>query len=384
MAANTILFITTNFVWGGSEVLWTSVAKRMSEQHYNVKIISGYELSTAKEFTIANENFFLVRRQSPVLTRKQRIRQRLGWENYSPKKKLEEFIAAADISLAVISQGNNTEGLVFMEMLAKQNIAFVTITHLVVTSTWLNQTDDRLIKLIALFDKALTNFFVSEYTRQHHETFLGYNCTNGRITYNPFTKGSNKPVDFPPLINGNYAVALIGRLECYHKGYDLLIDVLARGKWKERNIVFHIYGEGPHRQLLERLLSVKDVANTVLKGQMEDVASIWRQHHILLMPSRFEGQSLTLTEAMRFKRAAIVTKVGGVEELIEDGINGFIAHYPSAEAIDEALERAWNKRGEWEAMGIRAHHTILTKTSCRCHRLFYWTNNSVAERKHKG
>ncbi len=76
------------------------------------------------------------------------------------------------------------------------------------------------------------------------------------------------------------------------------------------------------------------------------------------MPSRLEGQSLTLIEAMNFKRACIVTQVGGIEELIEDGKSGFIAAYPCSAAIEHALERAWEKRDDWEQMGIEAYNSI--------------------------
>ena len=357
----TILFLTTNFVWGGSEVLWTSVAKRLSEQNYDVRIIAGYEPPGFGSLTEKENNFFLLKKQPPSLTRQQRIRQRLGWEDYSPQRKLEAFIAASGAAVAIISQGGNTEGLSFMDVMVKQKIPYVTITHLVVESLWPGQNDERINRLKSLFDRSVVNYFVSEHTLRQHEKFLGYCCINGQITYNPFTKGNCEETAFPLLVNGSYAVALIGRLECYHKGYDLLIEVLAMDKWRTRNIVFDIYGNGPHKELMERLIEMNSITNIALKGYVENIAEVWGQHHILLMPSRLEGQSLTLTEAMHFKRSAIVTNVGGVKELIEDGVNGFIAEYPSVKAIDEALERAWQNRGDWEAMGIKARQTITAK-----------------------
>ncbi len=357
----TILFLTTNYIWGGSEVLWVSVAKKLSEQLYDVRIIAGYEPPGLSTLTEKEYLFFLLKKQPPLLTRQQRMRQRLGWEEYSPQKKLEAFIAVSGASLAILSQGGNTEGLAFMEILAKQHIPYVTITHLVVESFWPGQNDERINRLKSLFDKSVANYFVSEHTLRQHEKFLGYPCANSQITYNPFTKGSSTANAFPSLVNGNYAVALIGRLECYHKGYDLLIEVLASDTWKRRNIIFDIYGSGPHKELMERLIEMNGIQNVFLRGHVENIAEVWGQHHILLMPSRLEGQSLTLTEAMRFKRSAIVTNVGGVKELIEEEVNGFIAEYPSAKAIDEALERAWRKRADWEAMGVNAHQTIITK-----------------------
>jgi glycosyltransferase involved in cell wall biosynthesis len=53
-------------------------------------------------------------------------------------------------------------------------------------------------------------------------------------------------------------------------------------------------------------------------------------------------------------RVPIVTDIGGHREIIEDGVNGFIAADPTVEALDEALERAWSAREDWQAIGARA------------------------------
>jgi glycosyltransferase involved in cell wall biosynthesis len=57
-------------------------------------------------------------------------------------------------------------------------------------------------------------------------------------------------------------------------------------------------------------------------------------------------------------RTVIATNAGGSAEIIEDNITGFIARAPTAEAFDEALERAWTRRHEWEQIGKRAAESI--------------------------
>ncbi|MBC7902878.1 MAG: glycosyltransferase family 4 protein, partial [Gemmatimonadaceae bacterium] len=164
-----------------------------------------------------------------------------------------------------------------------------------------------------------------------------------------------------PHSNDGFRIALIGRLETFHKGYDLLIDVIAKQKWKDRNLHFSIYGTGPHQLLLERMSAEQGITNLHFMGHTDSIEEVWKTHHLLLMPSRIEGQSLTLIEAMRYNRSAIVTNVGGAGELIEEGVCGFIAEYPSASAIDSAMERAWESRLEWESFGIRAGEAIGRK-----------------------
>ncbi len=84
----------------------------------------------------------------------------------------------------------------------------------------------------------------------------------------------------------------------------------------------------------------------------------------LVLPSRSKGLPLTLVEKMLCGRPAIVTNAGGSAEIVEDNINGFIAHAPTADAFDEALERAWTRRHEWEQIGKRAAESIRKIVPC--------------------
>ena len=60
---------------------------------------------------------------------------------------------------------------------------------------------------------------------------------------------------------------------------------------------------------------------------------------------------LSLIEALICARPAIVTDVGGNAEILQDSVTGFIAAAPTVRLFDQALERAWERRDEWEKMG---------------------------------
>ena len=57
-------------------------------------------------------------------------------------------------------------------------------------------------------------------------------------------------------------------------------------------------------------------------------------------------------------RVPIVTDVAGNAELVRDGLNGFLAAAAIENALDEAMERAWARRGEWRAIGDAAARDI--------------------------
>ncbi|MEO6230487.1 MAG: glycosyltransferase family 4 protein [Ferruginibacter sp.] len=358
MVKKRIIFFSTNSIWGGSEVLWTEAAVKMKDLGYNISAVAGYGFQNVQPFIDRQESFFCVAdRFEPLPVLKLAI-NKTGIGKFEPTDCLHEFLLDKSPCLAIISMGNNAEGMDYMQLCVKNKIPFITIVHLVVVSKWPMMNDERIDQARLLFDQSLMNCFVSKQIKSMHEQFLGYSGTNSKIVYNPFIKKGNQSVNYPPLIEGQYKVALLGRIENYHKGYDLLIDVLAQKKWKDRNIVFDIYGDGPHQNILKRLIALHGINNLNVKDYVESVAEVWQTHHMLLMPSRLEGQSLTLIEAMNFKRTCVVTNVGGVEELIEEGKSGFIAAYPASASIDNALERAWEKRDDWEQMGIDAYCSI--------------------------
>ena len=144
----------------------------------------------------------------------------------------------------------------------------------------------------------------------------------------------------------------MARLQTRPKGHDLLLQALALPHWRERNLQLSFFGTGPNRQGLERLANMMGISDRVqFRGHVDGVADIWREHHLLAQPSRHEGMPLSLVEALICGRPAFVTDVAGHAELIQDEVNGFVAEAPTVRHLDAALQRAWDRRGDWEGMG---------------------------------
>jgi glycosyltransferase involved in cell wall biosynthesis len=60
----------------------------------------------------------------------------------------------------------------------------------------------------------------------------------------------------------------------------------------------------------------------------------------------------------RCRRPPIVTDVGGNAEAVADGVTGFIAASATERDFDLALERAWQQRENWRAIGAEAGKSI--------------------------
>ncbi|MBK9763824.1 MAG: glycosyltransferase family 4 protein [Flavobacteriales bacterium] len=128
---------------------------------------------------------------------------------------------------------------------------------------------------------------------------------------------------------------------------------------EDRSLWLNLYGEGTGRRVLERNIARLRLHRVKLHGHVPDRSVIWSKNHAALFASRMEGLSLALLEALALGRMVVSTDVGGAREHIVDGHTGFMVPFPSADALDVTLERAWLVRDQWDGMGVNArskHH----------------------------
>ena len=71
---------------------------------------------------------------------------------------------------------------------------------------------------------------------------------------------------------------------------------------------------------------------------------------------------MSLVEAMLCGRPAVATDVGGVRRWIDDHRTGFLSEAPTSFSLGQALERAWQARDRWPAIGAAAHDFAVEQT----------------------
>jgi glycosyltransferase involved in cell wall biosynthesis len=125
-------------------------------------------------------------------------------------------------------------------------------------------------------------------------------------------------------ISNGRAIAFVGRLS-WEKGPDRFC-ALAR-RFPER--CFHIYGGGPDTVQLRS--TAPD--NLRFHGQQDNMAGIWENIGLLVMPSRHEGLPMAALEAMARGIPVLAANVGALDQLIDPHLNGWLA----APGCDEEL-----------------------------------------------
>ncbi len=121
------------------------------------------------------------------------------------------------------------------------------------------------------------------------------------------------------------------------KGLDILLS--AWGKFtKNHKGKLIIYGEGEEKQNLENMVRILDISDSVfLKGYVDDVRSRLFDFDIFCIPSRSEGLPYVILEAGLAELPIIATSVGGIPEIIENGINGILIPTENVEMLFSTL-----------------------------------------------
>ncbi|MFC4427057.1 glycosyltransferase family 4 protein [Deinococcus navajonensis] len=117
-------------------------------------------------------------------------------------------------------------------------------------------------------------------------------------------------------------------------------------------------GDGPQRPELDRLVTELDVADSVdFRGWLDPagVAAELDTADILALPSHFEGQPLALLEGMARGLALLSTRVGGIPDLIEDGVTGRLVPPGDSRALGAALGELLNDPQARQRYGAAAH-----------------------------
>ncbi len=118
-----------------------------------------------------------------------------------------------------------------------------------------------------------------------------------------------------------------------------------------------LIGDGPLRQEAIDMLDANNLlARAWLPGERNDIADILRSFDVFVLPSKAEGISNTILEAMATGLPVIATHVGGNPELVLDGITGCLVEKEDATAMAAILlevVRDDHKRAQYAAAALR-------------------------------
>lgn len=360
-----ILFVSINdhVIWGGSEVLWSEAALRIAKED-NVEV--AFTVKKWPETPIHLQKLIDVgcvdlRWEEPIKKKKslfERVVDKLTGADKRRKRALHFSMTALDKynpTLVVISLGDHNVGFNWTNELRKRKIDYVLVPQLVKDAHIPDEVSERYKDLKKGYENAKMICCVSNDNLALLEKQFGLSFKNTTIVNNPI-RSPKAPINYPE--SNVFNIACVASLNFNHKAQDVILGVMKNEKWQNRPIHINLYGNGPHKTLLLQLIEKWGVKNVSLEP-FSEIDDIWSKNHMLLLPSRMEGLSLSLLEAFNFERTVLTTDLGDASRFIEDGITGYLLEFPTVKLLDAKLEQAWNNRDDWEKMGKLGKEKML-------------------------
>lgn len=135
----------------------------------------------------------------------------------------------------------------------------------------------------------------------------------------------------------------------------LLLESFAHGPASDPRSHLLLVGEGELRPELERRIRALGLQGKVhLLGLRPDIPEALNAADVFVLASGWEGNPLSVMEAMAAGKPVVCTAVGGVPELVEDGRSGLLVPRGDAAAFSGAMSYLLEDPGAGEAMGERA------------------------------
>lgn len=166
--------------------------------------------------------------------------------------------------------------------------------------------------------------------------------------------------------DGIIRIVTIGRL-VEKKGIEYGIRALAQLAKAHPNVNYQIIGEGelrPHLQQLITDLGLRDRVQLLGSRRQAEIIEILNRSHLFIAPcvtSQTGDQDApvnTLKEAMAMGLPVVSTRHGGIPELVEDGVSGFLVAERDADAIAAKLNYLMEHPEEWPKMGQAGRNRV--------------------------
>jgi len=140
-----------------------------------------------------------------------------------------------------------------------------------------------------------------------------------------------------------------------------VIEIFARVH-REVPVKLLLIGDGPDRARAEWMAHQKGLAaDVVFLGKQNQVQDLLNCADVMLLPSELESFGLAALEAMACGVPAVCSRVGGVPEVIRDGVEGYLVEPGDVDTMAERVLRILTEPGRREEMGRAARRRAIDK-----------------------
>jgi glycosyltransferase involved in cell wall biosynthesis len=158
-----------------------------------------------------------------------------------------------------------------------------------------------------------------------------------------------------------FVVGWVGRMTGIKRVPDVL---LAFQRLVEQGVDAQLVlvGDGPERAQLERrALELGIQRRTLFAGYQRDIGAYWSLFDAFLLPSANEGTPVVAIESLAGEVPVVATRVGGVPDVVRDGVDGFLTEVGDVEALASRLAELAHDPALRARMGAAGREHVLPR-----------------------
>lgn len=216
---------------------------------------------------------------------------------------------------------------------------------------------------------------VSAYVREAALRYLRVPAERIRLIYNSVDMerfGAVEPLRVAALRRSlglderALVMLVVGRLDP-PKGHHLLFEALESMRERLVSAAVLIVGQGPLDAALKQFVREHRLDGLVrFLGSRGDIRELLALCDLYLFPTKCEGLPLTILEAMAMGKPCVASRIGPIEEIIDDGRTGYLVDHPTSEAWRLGMVRALNDP-QRDEVASRGRETIRQRFAARQH-----------------
>ncbi len=177
---------------------------------------------------------------------------------------------------------------------------------------------------------------VSRAIKEQVESYYpGERCAVVADAHSNLAAGHSSPNELRARFAGKTVVGHIGALDHSHKGQGTIIEAAKRARERYPELHFVLVGDGRDEQVFRS--AAEGLDNIEFTGFVEEVDDWLSIFDLFVFPSLHEGLGSILLDAMSFGLPVVATRVGGIPDIIDHGVNGLLIEPQQADELLAAV-----------------------------------------------
>lgn len=198
---------------------------------------------------------------------------------------------------------------------------------------------------------------ISERNRVLTAAFYGIPKSHVEMVVNPVDLSLFADADPKPWSERRYDYIHVARFteQKNHAGLISAFAKLVSSREGFAALKLALVGEGSLEQSIRELVDRLDISDNVeFLGRRDDVAELMHDSKCFVLPSNYEGLPMTILEAMAAGLPVVATEVGGVSDIVKDGITGFLIDAGDEDSLVSAMSTVMSNRSIQQSMSSAA------------------------------